>query len=140
MSYSTTHCVFQVSLHCRRMSFNRQLISSCCWPLCDVMYPQPYADVWNEPCVTSCGDSRAVVYPTPVAITFLGPSSALAPQRAMWAPHFQKKYIPAMPLGASLVLGPHMVWGLPIGAVSTALDIACHTKPPQNSHRTKENL
>ncbi|KFM03443.1 hypothetical protein AS27_15138, partial [Aptenodytes forsteri] len=32
-----------------------------------VSCPAPYANAWSQPCVTSCGDSRAVVYPPPVA-------------------------------------------------------------------------
>ncbi|NXY81424.1 KRFA protein, partial [Alcedo cyanopectus] len=49
---------------------------------CEVTCPQPYVDAWNEPCVTSCGDSRAVVYPPPVVITFPGPILSSCPQES----------------------------------------------------------
>ncbi|XP_059575053.1 beta-keratin-related protein-like [Alligator mississippiensis] len=64
------------------MSSYGQLISSRCYNPCEVTCPRPYADAWNEPCVTSCGDSRAVVYPPPVAITFPGPILASCPQES----------------------------------------------------------
>ncbi|XP_006039329.1 feather keratin 4-like [Alligator sinensis] len=64
------------------MSFNRQLLSSRCYNPCEVTCPQPYANAWNEPCVTSCGDSRAVVYPPPVVITFPGPILSSCPQES----------------------------------------------------------
>ncbi|NXX12680.1 KRSC protein, partial [Podargus strigoides] len=45
-----------------------------CLPACEVTCPQPCAYSRSlEPCVTSCGDSRAVVYTPPVALTFPGP-------------------------------------------------------------------
>uniref|UniRef100_A0A7M4FZP4 Keratin n=1 Tax=Crocodylus porosus TaxID=8502 RepID=A0A7M4FZP4_CROPO len=46
--------------------------SRCC-P--SVICPKPCVDAcnWPCPCITSCSDSRAVVYPPPVAITFPGP-------------------------------------------------------------------
>ncbi|NXY81425.1 KRFJ protein, partial [Alcedo cyanopectus] len=47
-----------------------------------VTCPQPFANAWNEPCVTSCGDSRAVVYPPPVVITFPGPILSSCPQES----------------------------------------------------------
>ncbi|NXV73541.1 KRFA protein, partial [Atlantisia rogersi] len=49
---------------------------------CEVTCPQPYANAWSQPCVTSCGDSRAVVYPPPVAITFPGPILSSCPQES----------------------------------------------------------
>ncbi|CAM5175274.1 unnamed protein product [Eretmochelys imbricata] len=42
--------------------------------------PDPYVDAWNEPCVTSCGDSSAVVYAPPVLVRFPGPILATCPQ------------------------------------------------------------
>ncbi|NXX95891.1 KRFJ protein, partial [Centropus bengalensis] len=48
-----------------------------------VACPQPIAGAWNEPCVTSCGDSRAVVYPPPVVITFPGPILSSCPQESV---------------------------------------------------------
>ncbi|NXH12661.1 KRFJ protein, partial [Bucco capensis] len=50
---------------------------------CEVTCPQPYADAWSQPCVTSCGDSRAVVYPPPVAIVFPGPILSSCPQESI---------------------------------------------------------
>ncbi|NWH42308.1 KRFJ protein, partial [Chloropsis hardwickii] len=49
---------------------------------CDVSCSQPFAHAWNQPCVTSCGDSRAVVHPPPVVITFPGPILASCPQES----------------------------------------------------------
>ncbi|NXA43629.1 KRFB protein, partial [Eudromia elegans] len=48
-----------------------------------VTCPEPCASAWNEPCVTSCGDSRAVVYPPPVIVTFPGPIISSCPQQSM---------------------------------------------------------
>ncbi|NXS10103.1 KRFA protein, partial [Neodrepanis coruscans] len=60
-----------------------QTISSRCLPRCDLPCPQPLANAWNQPCVTSCGDSRAVIYPPPVAITFPGPILSSCPQQSV---------------------------------------------------------
>uniref|UniRef100_A0A8B9FRG5 Keratin n=1 Tax=Amazona collaria TaxID=241587 RepID=A0A8B9FRG5_9PSIT len=65
------------------MSFSRQQLSSRCSPPCEVACPQPIANAWNQPCVTSCGDSRAVVYPPPVVITFPGPILSSCPQESV---------------------------------------------------------
>ncbi|XP_029821771.1 scale keratin-like, partial [Manacus vitellinus] len=59
------------------------LLSSGCSSPCQVTCPEPYVDAWNEPCVTSCGDSRAVVYPPPVVITFPGPILSSCPQESL---------------------------------------------------------
>ncbi|KAG6922343.1 keratin [Chelydra serpentina] len=48
----------------------------CCPDIC----PRPCIDVRNEPCVTSCGDSTAVVYAPPVVVRFPGPTLATCPQ------------------------------------------------------------
>ncbi|NXL15362.1 KRSC protein, partial [Setophaga kirtlandii] len=48
-----------------------------------VSCPQPCADTWNQPCVTSCGDSRAVIHPPPVVITFPGPILSSCPQESI---------------------------------------------------------
>ncbi|NXC38713.1 KRFA protein, partial [Penelope pileata] len=50
---------------------------------CEVSCPQPYADACSQPCVTSCGDSRAIVYPPPVVITFPGPILSSCPQESI---------------------------------------------------------
>ncbi|KAF1586983.1 UNVERIFIED_CONTAM: Beta-keratin-related protein, partial [Eudyptes robustus] len=61
------------------MSSYRQ---ACNYSPCDVSCPAPYANAWSQPCVTSCGDSRAVVYPPPVAIVFPGPILSSCPQES----------------------------------------------------------
>ncbi|NXY76483.1 KRSC protein, partial [Glareola pratincola] len=80
------------------MSFSSQQLSSRCFPPCEVTCPQPIADAWNQPCVTSCGDSRAVVYPPPVVITFPGPILSSCPQESI--------------VGSSSPLGPGRPRGL----------------------------
>ncbi|NWW48810.1 KRFJ protein, partial [Pedionomus torquatus] len=65
------------------MSFSSQQLSSRCFPPCEVTCPQPMANAWNQPCVTSCGDSRAVVCPPPVVITFPGPILSSCPQESI---------------------------------------------------------
>ncbi|NXR77495.1 KRSC protein, partial [Pycnonotus jocosus] len=50
---------------------------------CEVSCSQPFADAWSWPCVTSCGDSRAVVHPPPVVITFPGPILSSCPQESI---------------------------------------------------------
>ncbi|NXE44469.1 KRFJ protein, partial [Ptilorrhoa leucosticta] len=50
---------------------------------CEVYCQQPCVDARNWPCVTSCGDSRAVVYPPPVVITFPGPILSSCPQESI---------------------------------------------------------
>ncbi|NXP59710.1 KRFA protein, partial [Chloropsis cyanopogon] len=49
---------------------------------CAISCPQPCADAWSQPCVTSCGDSRAVIHPPPVVITFPGPILSSCPQES----------------------------------------------------------
>ncbi|NXE42906.1 KRFA protein, partial [Ptilorrhoa leucosticta] len=51
--------------------------------LCEVSCPQPLASAWNQPCVTSCGDSGAVIHPPPVLITFPGPILSSCPQESV---------------------------------------------------------
>ncbi|NXA02248.1 KRFA protein, partial [Nesospiza acunhae] len=51
--------------------------------LCAVSCHQPVASAWSEPCVTTCGDSRAVVHPPPVVITFPGPILSSCPQESI---------------------------------------------------------
>lgn len=75
--------VFQIHFHCRTMSSYRQLCNYQCYAPCEVTCPQPIANAWNEPCVTSCGDSRAVIYPPPVVITFPGPILSSCPQESV---------------------------------------------------------
>ncbi|NWQ81730.1 KRF1 protein, partial [Columbina picui] len=65
------------------MSFSSQQLSSRCCPPYMPVCPEPIADAWNQPCVTSCGDSRAVVYPPPVTIVFPGPILKSCPQESV---------------------------------------------------------
>ncbi|NXW08657.1 KRFJ protein, partial [Fregetta grallaria] len=50
---------------------------------CEVTCPQPWANACNELCVTSCDDSRAVIYPPPVVLTFPGPILSSCPQESV---------------------------------------------------------
>ncbi|NXU93291.1 KRFD protein, partial [Xiphorhynchus elegans] len=47
-----------------------------------VTCPQPVANACNELCVTSCDDSKAVIYPPPVVLTFPGPILSSCPQES----------------------------------------------------------
>ncbi|XP_029882015.1 beta-keratin-related protein-like [Aquila chrysaetos chrysaetos] len=73
--------LIHVHLPAQRMSSSQQL-SSRCSPPCKMACLQPITNAWNQPCVTSCGDSRAVVYPPPVVITFPGPILSSCPQES----------------------------------------------------------
>ncbi|NXG39535.1 KRFA protein, partial [Dromaius novaehollandiae] len=64
-------------------SFYRGMISSRCLAPCEVTCPRPIANAWSQPCVTSCGDSRAVIYPPPVVVTFPGPILSSCPQESV---------------------------------------------------------
>ncbi|NXW78940.1 KRFJ protein, partial [Hirundo rustica] len=50
---------------------------------CAVSCPEPLACAWSQPCVTSCGDSRAVIHPPPVVVTFPGPILSSCPQESV---------------------------------------------------------
>ncbi|NXA15170.1 KRFJ protein, partial [Sapayoa aenigma] len=65
------------------MFSSRQTIGSRCLSPCEVTCPQPLASAWNQPCVTSCGDSRAVIHPPPVLVTFPGPILSSCPQESV---------------------------------------------------------
>ncbi|XP_068778318.1 scale keratin-like [Struthio camelus] len=65
------------------MSLYGQVCNYRPYPPCNVSCPAPYADAWNQACVTSCGDSRAVVYPPPVVVTFPGPILSSCPQESI---------------------------------------------------------
>ncbi|NXY22090.1 KRFJ protein, partial [Atrichornis clamosus] len=63
---------------------------SCCGELCapsgspaEVTWPQPLTSACHELCVTSCHDSKAVIYPPPVVLTFPGPILSSCPQESM---------------------------------------------------------
>ncbi|NXP09777.1 KRFJ protein, partial [Thinocorus orbignyianus] len=65
------------------MNSYKQVCTSGSYSPCEVSCPQPIANAWSQPCVTSCGDSRAVVYPPPVVITFPGPILSSCPQESI---------------------------------------------------------
>ncbi|NWU28460.1 KRSC protein, partial [Dyaphorophyia castanea] len=51
---------------------------------CEVTCPEPCAYSRGlGPCVTSCGDSTALVYAPPVLITFPGPILSSCPQESI---------------------------------------------------------
>ncbi|NXC59806.1 KRFJ protein, partial [Aleadryas rufinucha] len=79
-----------------------EIVSSGCSSPCDVTCPQPYVDAWNQPCVTSCADSRAVVYPPPVVITFPGPILASCPQDSFVGTSFPQGGIGSSPSGGAI--------------------------------------
>ncbi|NWX63155.1 KRFA protein, partial [Promerops cafer] len=55
-----------------------------CLPGCEVTCSQPCAYSRSlEPCVASCGDSRAVVFPPPVFLTFPGPTLSTCSQESV---------------------------------------------------------
>ncbi|NXS56301.1 KRFJ protein, partial [Brachypteracias leptosomus] len=55
-----------------------------CSSPCEVTCPQPCAYSNSlGPCVASCGDSRAVVYPPPIVLTFPGPILSSCPQESI---------------------------------------------------------
>ncbi|KFV98043.1 Scale keratin, partial [Fulmarus glacialis] len=68
-------------------------ISSECLPACEVTCTQPCAYSRSlEPCVASCGDSRAVVYPPPVVLTFPGPTLSSCSQESIVGTSFPQLY------------------------------------------------
>ncbi|NXG06381.1 KRFA protein, partial [Sakesphorus luctuosus] len=55
-----------------------------CLPGCEVTCPEPCAYSRSlGPCVASCGDSTAIIYPPPVCLTIPGPYLASCPQDTM---------------------------------------------------------
>ncbi|NXO26108.1 KRFA protein, partial [Cisticola juncidis] len=55
-----------------------------CLQGCEVSCTQPCAYSRSlEPCVASCGDSRAVVFPPPVVLTFPGPTLSTCSQESV---------------------------------------------------------
>ncbi|NXS08016.1 KRSC protein, partial [Neodrepanis coruscans] len=87
-------------------------------PRCEVTCPQPCVDAWNQPCVTSCGDSRALIQPPPVLITFPGPILSSCPQESVVGSSFPLGLERPVGLQSSLVYGsflspscsPRRVW------------------------------
>ncbi|XP_010189701.1 PREDICTED: feather keratin 3-like [Mesitornis unicolor] len=61
-------------------------IGDLCLPFgnqCELSCSQPYTNACNELCVTSCNDSRAVIYPPPVFLTMPGPVLSSCPQNSL---------------------------------------------------------
>ncbi|NWR79448.1 KRFJ protein, partial [Centropus unirufus] len=59
-------------------------ISSRCLPPCEVTCPPPCVCSRNqEPCVVSCGDSKALLYAPPVSVTFPGAVLSSCPQETI---------------------------------------------------------
>ncbi|NWV17453.1 KRFA protein, partial [Origma solitaria] len=73
--------------------------------LCSVSCPQPLASAWSQPCVTSCGDSRAVIQPPPVVITFPGPILSSCPQESIVGSSFPSGMGRPAGLQGSMVYG-----------------------------------
>ncbi|NXJ57501.1 KRFA protein, partial [Spizaetus tyrannus] len=64
-----------------------------CLPACKVTCTQPCTYTSSlEPCVVSCGDSRAVVYAPPVVLTFPGPILSSSPQESIVGTSFPQPY------------------------------------------------
>ncbi|NWS46858.1 KRFA protein, partial [Probosciger aterrimus] len=64
-----------------------------CLSACETACPQPCAYSRNlEPCVASCGDSRAVVYAPPVVVTFPGPTLNSCSQDSIVGTPFPQPY------------------------------------------------
>ncbi|NWV37942.1 KRFJ protein, partial [Grantiella picta] len=62
-----------------------QAMSHCadlCLPSWDSPCPQPLTNACSDLCVTSCGDSKAIIHPPPVVITFPGPVLSSCPQQS----------------------------------------------------------
>ncbi|NXC38723.1 KRFA protein, partial [Penelope pileata] len=78
-----------------------------CLPACEVACTQPYACSRSlEPCVTSCGDSRAVVYAPPVVLTFPGPALASCSQESIVGTSIPQPY------GAGIQYGSEESYGM----------------------------
>ncbi|NXT49859.1 KRFJ protein, partial [Pluvianellus socialis] len=72
-----------------------------CLPPCEVTCSQPCAYSSSfEPCVVSCGDSRAVVYAPPVVVTFPGPILSSCPQEGIVGTSFPQPYGGLIPFGS----------------------------------------
>ncbi|NXJ71635.1 KRFJ protein, partial [Rostratula benghalensis] len=72
-----------------------------CLPPCEVTCPPPWSYSNSlGPCVTSCGDSRAVVYAPPVVLTFPGPIISSCPQESIVGTSFPQSYGPIIPFSS----------------------------------------
>ncbi|NXN44334.1 KRFA protein, partial [Rhinoptilus africanus] len=64
-----------------------------CLPACEVTCTQPCAYSSSpEPCVVSCGDSRAMVFAPLVVLTFPGPIISSCPQESIVGTSFPQPY------------------------------------------------
>ncbi|XP_019379953.1 PREDICTED: scale keratin-like [Gavialis gangeticus] len=54
-----------------------------CYPSSDIVCPTPIANSYNDLCVRQCPDSRAVIQPPPVVVTFPGPILSSFPQESI---------------------------------------------------------
>ncbi|NXG60018.1 KRFJ protein, partial [Hemiprocne comata] len=72
-----------------------------CLPTCEVGCTQPCAYSRSlEPCVASCGDSRAVVYAPPVVLTFPGPILSSYSQESIVGTLFPQSYGASTPFSS----------------------------------------
>ncbi|NXO04219.1 KRFA protein, partial [Rhinopomastus cyanomelas] len=72
-----------------------------CLTACEVMCTQPCAYSRSlEPRVTSCGDSRAVVYVPPVVLTFPGLTLSSCSQESIVGTSFSRPYGALIPFDA----------------------------------------
>ncbi|NXR19481.1 KRFB protein, partial [Cinclus mexicanus] len=46
-------------------------------------FPRPAASGSSQPCLVSCGASRVIIFPPPVAITFPGPILSTCPRETV---------------------------------------------------------
>ncbi|NWW96719.1 KRSC protein, partial [Rhynochetos jubatus] len=99
-----------------------------CLPACEVRCPQPCAYSRSlEPCVASCGDSRAMVYPPPVVLTFPGPTLSSCSQESIVGTSFPQPYGALTPfspdescgMGGSFGSGGSFGYGTSSGAVGS---------------------
>ncbi|NXX73984.1 KRFJ protein, partial [Urocolius indicus] len=64
-----------------------------CFPGSEITWSQPCAYSRNlEPCVVTCGDSRAVVYAPPVVLTLPGPTLNSSSQESIVGASFPQPY------------------------------------------------
>lgn len=109
--HSALPLVFQACQLYRVMLYCRDVCIPYSSP-CDVTCPPPFARACNELCVTSCNDSRAIVYPPPVVLTSPGPILSSCPQESIVGS--------TGPLGIGVPFGPggcfgYRGYGNPVG-------------------------
>ncbi|NXJ85845.1 KRFJ protein, partial [Trogon melanurus] len=88
-----------------------------CLPPCRVTCTQPCAYSRGlEPCITSCGDSRAIVYAPPVIVNFPGPILSSCPQESIVGTSFPQMYGAGNGSGTSPGIGSSFGSGGAIGS------------------------